>query len=51
MPRGVYEIKCKNKTHPKFRPLNHQEKVANYFLSSPYKGLLLYWQLGALIVK
>jgi len=47
MPRGVYEIKCKNKSHPLFKPLNHQEKAANYFLSSPHKGLLLYHLLGS----
>ena len=48
MPRGIYpELSCPNAEHPPFTPLPHQEATAEYFLSSPHKGLLLFHQLGS----
>ena len=29
-----------------FVPLEHQARVAKYFIESPYRGLLLSWSLG-----
>lgn len=48
MPSGVYEkLKCYYKKTKEFVPTEHQKKTLEYFISSPYKGLLLYHQLGA----
>jgi hypothetical protein len=49
MPRGIYkDISCKKLNRDKnFVPKPHQEFVLNYFLTSPYKGLLLFHKLGS----
>jgi len=45
---GIRKIKCKNKKHDKsFIPQPHQQKIADYFERSPYRGLLLYHLLGS----
>jgi len=31
----------------KFEPLAHQAQVADYFVKMPYRGILMYWSLGA----
>jgi len=47
MPFGVYtDYKCSGK-HPTFTPQEHQSFVRDYFIKSPYKGLLLYHKLGS----
>ena len=47
MPQGVYSnFKCTEK-HGPFTPQVHQTFVKNYFLETPYKGLLLYHRLGS----
>ena len=47
MPQGVYSnFKCTEK-HGVFTPQAHQEFVREYFIKSPYKGLLLYHRLGS----
>jgi superfamily II DNA or RNA helicase len=48
MPKGIYgNIGCSEDGHPKFEPTEHQKETVKYFLSSPYKGLLLYHKLGS----
>jgi len=48
MPRGIYSrLKCVNTEKEPFTPLPHQIETAEYFLKSPYKGLLLYHKLGS----
>lgn len=49
MPRGVYSnIRCYGSDDKKpFQPLKHQIDTMNFFLASPYKGLLLYHKLGS----
>ena len=49
---GYYKhINCKSSKKRakdyKFQPAKHQEIVTEYFLNSPYKGLLLYHKLGS----
>lgn len=44
---GIRKEKCINKEHPIFVPQPHQQKVADYFLTSPHRGLLLYHLLGS----
>lgn len=45
---GIRKERCLNKEHIKeFIPQPHQEKIANYFLNSPHRGLLLYHLLGS----
>jgi superfamily II DNA or RNA helicase len=39
-------LKKRDKDHI-FSPAPHQQKVVDYFLDSPYKGLLLYHKLGS----
>jgi superfamily II DNA or RNA helicase len=39
-------LKKRDKDHI-FSPAPHQQKVVDYFLESPYKGLLLYHKLGS----
>lgn len=47
MPRGIYtDFKC-TKKHGKFTPQDHQAFVRDYFIKSPYKGLLLFHRLGS----
>lgn len=47
MPRGIYSnLRCKS-SEKTFTPLQHQEKVRDYFLTSKYKGLLLFHELGS----
>ena len=47
MPQGVYSnIKC-DESHGPFTSQAHQEYVKDYFIKSPYKGLLLYHRLGS----
>lgn len=47
MPKGIYNIKCKPVEHKEFNPTEHQKATLEYFLTSPYKGLLLYHKLGS----
>jgi len=47
MPRGVYKIFCPQSIKLPIKLQPHQEKTINFFLSSPYKGLLLYHKLGS----
>jgi superfamily II DNA or RNA helicase len=48
MPRGIYStITCKNKSHPPFEPTGHQKETLEYFMKTPFKGLLLYHKLGS----
>jgi len=48
MGRGIYsDIRCPTVAHSTFIPLQHQLDALEYFLRSPYKGLLLYWKLGS----
>lgn len=47
MPRGIYQkLKC-DEFHGPFTAQEHQKFVRNYFIKSPYKGLLLYHRLGS----
>ena len=39
-------LKKRDKDHI-FTPAPHQQLVADYFLESPFKGLLLYHKLGS----
>jgi superfamily II DNA or RNA helicase len=49
MPRGIYSnLKCTGEDHPPFEPTKHQRDTVDYFLKSPFKGLLLYHKLGCL---
>ena len=48
MPHGVYKhIPCTGVQDKKFEPTQHQVDTMNFFLNSPYKGLLLYHKLGS----
>lgn len=45
---GIRIERCLNKEHQKiFKPQPHQEKISNYFVNSPHRGLLLYHLLGS----
>jgi SNF2 family DNA or RNA helicase len=44
--QGIEKINCLV-DHEKFEPTPHQLKTVEAFLTSPYKGMLLYHQLGA----
>jgi superfamily II DNA or RNA helicase len=47
MPLGYYNnVECKT-WHKKFSPQEHQQYVKNWFLKTPYKGLLLFHRLGS----
>lgn len=49
MPRGIYSnLRCSDKKHTPFEPTKHQQDTVDYFLKSPFKGLLLYHKLGCL---
>jgi len=46
--RGIYtHFTCGNTVHPEFIPTEHQTTTVKYFLKSPFKGLLLYHELGS----
>ena len=48
MPRGITTDYTCGKLHKSiFQPAPHQQKVLDYFPTSPYKGLLLYHKLGS----
>jgi hypothetical protein len=48
MPKGIYKgLICTGNKKEKFIPQQHQTDTMNFFLSSPYKGLLLYHELGS----
>jgi superfamily II DNA or RNA helicase len=48
MPRGIYSnLRCTGDEHPPFEPTKHQQDTVEYFLRSPFKGLLLYHKLGS----
>ena len=48
MPKGIYKNKtCKSSKVPEFTPNKHQILIRDYLLHSPFKGLLLYHQLGS----
>lgn len=48
MPRGIYNgLRCTTTRTVKFGPTKHQEETVNAFLKSPYKGMLLYHELGS----
>ena len=44
---GIRKEKCLKSERPPFVLLPHQEKVKNYFINSPHRGLLLYHLLGS----
>lgn len=44
---GIRKEKCLKSERPPFVLLPHQEKVKNYFVNSPHRGLLLYHLLGS----
>jgi superfamily II DNA or RNA helicase len=45
---GIRKERCLNKKHEReFIPQPHQQKIADYFLDSPHRGLLLYHLLGS----
>ena len=44
---GIRNEKCRNEEQEFFTPQPHQENIKNYFLNSPYRGLLLYHSLGS----
>ena len=44
---GVRKEECIIDKKKKFVPLPHQERLKNYFLKSPHRGLLLYHELGS----
>lgn len=44
---GVYGGYSCIKEHKPFEPTKHQVETKDYFLTSPYKGLLLYHKLGS----
>lgn len=49
MPRGIYSnLRCSDKKSAQFDPTKHQRDTVDYFLKSPFKGLLLYHKLGCL---
>lgn len=44
----VHEAKCENELKSEvFEPTEHQIKARDYFLKTPYKGMLLYHKLGS----
>jgi hypothetical protein len=45
--KGVRTEKCFRRKQKRFIPQKHQKKVKDYFLNSPYRGLLLYHKLGS----
>ena len=45
--KGVRRERCFKSDQDPFIPQPHQEKVKDYFLNSPYRGLLLYHKLGS----
>lgn len=48
MPAGVYNrYICSQDDRPEFEPNAHQAETLQYFLRSPFKGLLLYHKLGS----
>ena len=48
MPPGIKKgLICTSKKKEKFIPQKHQTETMNFFMSSPYKGLLLYHELGS----
>lgn len=48
MPRGIYsKMLCKSEKSGPFSPTLHQVATRDYFLKSPFKGLLLYHKLGS----
>ena len=48
MPKGIYSnLKCKVEQHPLFKPTPHQKEALKAFMVNKYKGMLLYWKLGA----
>ena len=47
MPIGIYSgLEC-TETHGSFTPQAHQKFVKDYFVKTPFKGLLLYHRLGS----
>lgn len=45
---GIYDnIKCSSSIKPKFTPQPHQIEAMNAFISSQFKGMLLYHKLGS----
>jgi superfamily II DNA or RNA helicase len=50
MPQGIYtNINCKDgkNDYKNFKPQKHQTDTKDFFMKSPYKGLLLYHGLGS----
>lgn len=48
MPKGIYDgFNCIGKKKETFSPQPHQTETMNYFTRSPYKGLLLFHELGS----
>jgi superfamily II DNA or RNA helicase len=48
MPRGIYsKLICAGEKKEKFTPLTHQKQTRDFFLNSPYRGLLLFHKLGS----
>lgn len=48
MPRGIYSnLKCTEKSHEPFEPTKHQQDTVDFFIKSPFKGILLYHKLGS----
>jgi superfamily II DNA or RNA helicase len=46
--KGIYRgFDCVGKKHEQFIPQKHQLETMNFFMKSPYKGLLLYHKLGS----
>ena len=44
---GIRIERCYRSDQEPFIAQLHQEKVKDYFINSPYKGLLLYQKLGS----
>jgi len=48
MPRGIYTgLRCTSPKTDNFEPTKHQKETVDAFLKSPYKGMLLYHELGS----
>jgi len=47
MPRGIYTKECTGAFHGPNTPQDHQKLVLHTFLTSPFKGLLLFHKLGS----
>jgi superfamily II DNA or RNA helicase len=47
MGYGIYKNLICPEFHKEFTPQKHQEFVRDYFINSPYKGLLLFHRLGS----